>query len=152
MLSAHVESLNERLEDLKPFFPLHWAELALNQKQVPLDPQYDIYLARDRVGQVMLVTLRSEGELVGYFVGFVAPGLHYKTCLTLSMDIFYVLPEHRGNGGGLILFKAVESEAKRRGVKRMFVGSKMHKDASWLFEKLGYEQVETTYSLWMGDE
>ena len=152
MLSAHVESLTERLEDLKPFFPMHWEELALNQKQVPLDPQYDIYLGRDGVGQVMLVTLRSEGELVGYFVGFVAPGLHYKTCLTLIGDIFYVLPEHRGNGGGFILFKAVEAEARRRGVKRMFVGSKMHKDASWLFEKLGYEQVETTYSLWMGDE
>ncbi len=152
MLSAHVESLTERLEDLKPFFPMHWEELALNQKQVPLDPQYDIYLGRDGVGQVMLVTLRSDGQLVGYFVGFVAPGLHYKTCLTLSMDIFYVLPEHRGKGGGFILFKAVEAEAKRRGVKRMFVGSKMHKDSSWLFEKLGYEQVETTYSLWMGDE
>lgn len=152
MLSAHVESLTERLEDLKPFFPMHWEELALNQKQVPLDPQYDIYLDRDAAGQVMLVTLRSDGEIVGYFVGFVAPGLHYKTCLTLTMDIFYVLPAHRGNGGGFTLFKAVEAEAKRRGVQRMFVGSKMHKDASWLFERLGYEQVESTYCLWIGDK
>jgi hypothetical protein len=34
----------------------------------------------------------------------------------------------------------------------MFVGSKMHKDASFLFEKLGYELVETFFCLWMGDE
>lgn len=151
MLTAHVESLTERLEDLKPFFPLHWAELALNQKQVPLDPQYDVYLAKDAAGEMMLVTLRKAGEIVGYFIGFVAPGLHYKTCLTLTMDIFWVRPEHRGEGAGFVLFKAVEKEARRRGVQRMFVGSKMHKDASWLFEKLGYEPVETFYSLWMGD-
>lgn len=150
MLTAHVENLTERLEEMKPFFPMHWEELALNQKQVPLDPQYDIYLDRDAQGQVMLVTLRKAGEMVGYFVGFVAPALHYKTCLTLTMDIFYVLPEHRGDGGGFILFKEVEREAKRRGVERMFVGSKCHKDASWLFEKLGYEEVERYYSAYWG--
>ncbi len=150
MLTAHVENLTERLEEMKPFFPMHWEELALNQKQVPLDPQYEIYLDRDAQGQVMLVTLRKAGEMVGYFVGFVAPALHYKTCLTLTMDIFYVLPEHRGDGGGFILFKEVEREAKRRGVERMFVGSKCHKDASWLFEKLGYEEVERYYSAYWG--
>jgi len=152
MLTAQVESLTERLEDLKPFFPRHWEELALNQKQVPLDPQYDVYLEKDAAGQVMLVTLRAGGDLAGYFIGFVQPGLHYKTCLTLTMDIFYVLPEHRGKMGGVILFKAVEAEARRRGVKRMFVGSKLHKDASWLFERLGYEEVERFYCLWLGDE
>jgi len=150
VLTAHIESLTERLEEMKPFFPLHWEELALNQKQVPLDPQYDIYLDRDAAGQVLLVTLRNAGEMVGYFVGFVAPGLHYQTCLTLTMDIFYVLPEHRGSGGGFVLFAAVEKEAKRRGVERMFVGSKCHKDASFLFEKLGYEEVERYYSAYWG--
>lgn len=152
MLTATVESLTERLEELKPFFPMHYAELALNQQQVPLDPEYSIYLNKDAAGEMMLVVLRKAGEIVGYFVGFVQPALHYRTCLTLSMDIFYVLPEHRGDGGGFVLFKAVEAEARRRGVQRMFVGSKMHKDASWLFEKLGYEPVETFYSLWMGGE
>lgn len=152
MLTAQVESLTENLEGLKAFFPMHWEELALNQKQVPLDPQYDVYLNKDAAGEVMLVTLRKAGEIVGYFVGFVNPGLHYKTCLTLTMDIFYVLPEHRGDGGGFVLFKEVEAEAKRRGVQRMFVGSKCHKDASFLFEKLGYELVEKFYCLWMGDD
>lgn len=151
MLTAQVESLTERLDELKPFFPLHYAELALNQQQVPLDPEYSIYLAKDAAGEMMLVTLRKAGEIVGYFVGFIGPALHYRTCLTLTMDIFYVLPEHRGDGAGFILFKEVEREAKRRGVQRMFVGSKCHKDASWLFEKLGYEEVERFYSLWMGE-
>lgn len=150
MITAQVESLTDRLAEMKPLFPLHWEELALNKDKVPLDPQYDLYLARDARGEVLFVTLRELGELVGYFVGFVAPGLHYRTCLTCTMDIFYVRPDRRGRCG-IKLFRAVEMEAKRRGVQRWFVGSKCHADASWLFEKLGFEKVEVYYSKWIGE-
>lgn len=146
MLTAAPEPFAPFLEEVKPLLPVHWEELALDKGEVPLDPRYDVYLARDRDGQVMTIALRENGALVGYFVGFVSPGLHYQTCLTLTLDIFYVLPEHRGTGGGFTLFAAVEAEAKRRGVQRMFVGSKLHKDASWLFERLGYQEVERFYS------
>jgi GNAT superfamily N-acetyltransferase len=151
MLTAQVESLTDRLEEMKPLFPLHWEELALDKDKVPLDPQYDAYLARDALGEVLFVTVRGAGELVGYFVGFVAPGMHYRTCLTLTMDIFFVHPGSRGKAAGLMLFRAVEAEAKRRGVQRMFVGSKNHKDASRLFVALGFEPVETYHSKWIGD-
>jgi GNAT superfamily N-acetyltransferase len=151
MLTVQVESLTDRLEEMKPLFPQHWEELALNKDKVPLDPQYDIYLRRDAAGEVLFVTVREDGELVGYFVGFVAPGLHYRTCLTLTMDIFYVHPDHRGQAGGLKLFREVHREARRRGVQRAFYGSKNHKDASRLFEAIGCEPVETYYSIWLGD-
>jgi len=151
MMTFAVESLTENLEFLKPMFPLHWQELALNQDRVPLDPQYDIYLARDQRGEVMFIAGREAGEIMAYFVGFVAPGLHYKTCLTLTMDIFWVKPEYRGKSAGIRLFKTVEAEARRRGVQRMFMGSKLHKDAGWLFEKLDYKPVETYYSKFLGE-
>lgn len=150
MITAHVESFAERLAELQPLLPLHYSELALDQDKVPLDPQYEVYLASERSGELLFVALREAGELVGYFIGFIAPGLHYRTCLTLRMDIFYVHPERRGGGAGAQLFKFVEAEAKRRGVQRMFVGSKCHKDASWLFERLGYVEVERYYSHWLG--
>jgi GNAT superfamily N-acetyltransferase len=132
-------------------FPEHWKELALNQDKVPLDPQYEVYLEREAQGQVMFVCGRDRGEIVGYFVGFVSPGLHYRTCLTLQMDIFWIHPKARGSMAGVKLFKFVEQEARNRGVQRMFVGSKMHKDASWLFERLKYTEVEKFYSKWLGD-
>jgi GNAT superfamily N-acetyltransferase len=151
MLTAHVENLTERLEELKPLFPLHWEELALNNDKVPLDPQYHVYLERDARGGVIFVTLRDKGELVGYFVGFVAPGLHYQTCLTCHMDILYLRKDKRGGRGGMILLKAVQAELKRRGVQRWFVGTKAHMDIGRLFEAMGFTHVETTYSMWMGD-
>lgn len=149
MITWGTETFPAFLEEAKALFPLHWEELALNKDKVPLDPQYEIYLERDKRGEILLIVGRSSGKLIGYFVGFVAPGLHYRTCLTLTLDIFWVHPEYRG-GQGIKLFKAVEAEARRRGVQRMFVGSKLHKDASWLFERLGYTEVERYYSLWLG--
>lgn len=153
MITAAVESLTERLEDLKPLFPVHWAELALNKDKVPLDPEYEKYLHKDACGEVVFVTLRKDSELIGYFVGFVGPGLHYRTCMTLVMDIFYLHPDHRDGSPmpAIKLFRAVEKEAKRRGVQRWIVGSKLHKSADRLFEFLKFEPIETVYSKWIGD-
>jgi N-acetylglutamate synthase-like GNAT family acetyltransferase len=53
--------------------------------------------------------------------------------------------------GGIKLFKAMEAEAKRRGVQRLFVGSKCHLPADGLFERLGYTKVESVYSAMLED-
>lgn len=153
MITAQVESLTDHMEELKPLFPLHYEELALDKDKVPLDPQYGIYLARDAMGEVMFVSLREQGVLVGYFVGFIAPALHYQTCLTLTMDIFYVAEKWRGNGGGALLFNAVKREASRRGAQRWFVGDKCHAavHAEQLFGAMGFEKVEHYWSIWLGD-
>lgn len=150
-VTAHVENLTEGLQELSQHFEKHYLELALNRDQVPLSPQYEVYLRRDANGEVCYVALRDAGNLVGYFVGFVAPGLHYSTCLTCTLDIFWVHPEYRKGRSGIILFKAVENELKRRGVKRWFVGSKMHQPADALFEYLKFEPVEKYYSKWLGE-
>lgn len=151
MITAQIEPWSEMKRDLLPLLPLHWAELALNQDRVPLDPQYDIYDAREAAGQTLVVTLRELGVLVGYFIGFVAPGLHYRTCLTLTMDIFWTHPDIRKGFAAVRMFREVEREAKRRGVQRIFYGSKAHKDASKLFEFLRMDPVEVYYSKWIGD-
>lgn len=153
MITFQRESFRDRLGELKPLLPLHWEELALDKDKVPLDPQYDIYVAREDRGELLFVTCRENGILCGYFIGFIAPGLHYKTCLTLTMDIFYIVPEHRGNRAGVGLFEFVKKEAIRRRVQRWFVGNKEHAKvhAEALFSHLGFEKVETYYSMWLGD-
>lgn len=151
MITAQLESFRAGLPELKPLLPGHWAELALDKDKVPLDPMYEIYFAREERGEVLYMTLRESGKLVGYFIGFIAPGLHYRTCLTCTMDIFYVHPDHRDGKGALRLFRAVEREARRRGAQRWFAGSKLHKDTGRLFEALGFEPIETYYSKWIGD-
>lgn len=151
MITCHIESFEERLEELQTLLPLHYAELALNQDKVPLSPQYEVYIDRERAGGLLFVTLRDAGLMVGYFIGFIAPGLHYSTCLTCTMDIFYVRKDLRTGRAGVNLFRFVKTELKRRGVQRWFVGSKVHADASALFKYLKFAPCETYYTMWIGN-
>jgi hypothetical protein len=150
MITAQVESFIETLEELKPILPIHWKKLALNQDEVPLDPRYDIYFEREHRGELMFVTIRDLGKLVGYWIAVIAPGLHYKTCLTGTMDIWNVLPEYERTRAPLVLMNAVESEYRRRGVNRAFAGEKLHRPCGKLYLKYGYEPCETYYSKWIG--
>lgn len=157
--SVCVERLQDNLEELKPLFPAHYEELALNQDKVPLDPQYELYLAREERGEVLCVVARDKGKIAAYFVGFVAPGMHYRTCLTLTMDIFRVAPEYRATDSleaveqhmlCMELFEEVRREGKRRGVQRCFYGEKLSQEARALFEALGMVEVERYWSEWWG--
>jgi GNAT superfamily N-acetyltransferase len=151
MITFAVESLEESIPYLQFLLHEHYKELALNQDKVPLDPRYDIYINREQAGELIFVAARDAGQIVGYFIGFIQPGLHYATCLTCNMDIFYINKELRNGRLGVKLFRFVEKELKRRGVDRWFVGSKLHADASPLFKYLKFEPVETFYTKWLGD-
>ena len=151
MITAQVESWSSFVQEVQPLFRAHWEELALDKDRVPLSPQYNVYAAREAAGELLVVTLREKGRLVGYFNGIVAPGLHYSTCLTLTMDIFWTHPDIRGGFAGVKLFRAVEKEARRRRVQRILYGSKLHKDASRLFKFLDMTPIEVYYSKWIGD-
>ncbi len=151
MITFAVEPYRDVIEELKPLFPGHWDELALNKDKVPLDPRYEVYEAKDAAGEVMMVIGREAGAIVAYFVGFISPGLHYKTCLTCQGDIFYVVPEKRNGTAGVKMFAFVKAECRRRGVQRMFVGSKNHKASASLLQFVGGTEIETYFSFWLGE-
>lgn len=152
MLTAHVEPLMSQIEELKTLFGAHYEELALNKDKVPLRPQWSIYQQREERGETIYVTLRDAGELIGYIVGFIAPGLHYETCLTCHMDILFVRPDRRDAAakGVLLMMDRMESELRRRGVQRWFMGTKLHKDIGAIFRRRKFEPVEMTYTKWLG--
>lgn len=159
MITVHLEKLHDCLEELKPLFTPHYEELALNQDKVPLDPQYEVYLEREARGEVLCAVVRESGRIIGYFVGFVAPALHYRTCLTLTQDIFWIHPQYRlGDSleqveGSLVaeqLFDCVKREALRRGVQRVYFGSKAHHDLSAMFARMGLSEVDVYFSAWWG--
>lgn len=151
MITIQEESLIECLEEIKNVLPVHYEELAINKDKVPLDPIYEVYIQKEYCGELLFCTVRKDSSLIGYFIGFVSPELHYKTCLTCKMDIFYIHPDHRGSELGLKLFKFVERNLKSRGVQRWYVGSKLHKDCGNMFKSLGFNPIETYYSKWLGE-
>lgn len=151
MLTAGPESFTQCIPELKQVIHGHWEKLALDKDKVPLDPQWGVYVAREAQGELSFVVLRDQGKMVGYWITFISPGLHYQTCLTAIMDIWNVLPDYERAKPILTLSQAMESELKRRGVNRSFVGEKLHKPCGKLYRAMGYEPVEQTYCKWIQD-
>ncbi len=149
-LSFQVESLMAEggiFHEVQPLVHRHWEDLALNRDKVPLLPNWSRYRQLEGEGALSIVTARRNGKLVGYSCMILSPGLHYSTCFEARMDLFWLAPEVRNQAmPGIRLFRAVEKELKRRGVQRVYVGSKLHKDVGRLFERLGYTPIETWYS------
>lgn len=152
MLTCQPESFIATVGELRELVAGHWEKLALNKDDIPLAPQWEIYFAREELGELLFMPLRDRGRMVGYWIAFIAPGLHYKTCLTAQMDIWNVLPEYERTRAPLVLMKAVEAEYIRRGVQRSFAGEKLHRPCGKLYLKFGYEPVETHYSKMFGDK
>lgn len=146
VLTCQPESFIRNVAELRELIAGHWEKLALDKDMVPLAPQWEEYFAREEDGRLLFMPLRDRGRMVGYWIAFIAPGLHYKTCLTATMDIWNVLPEYERTRAPLVLMDAVEKEYRRRGVMRSFVGEKLHRPCGKLYRKFGYEPVETYYS------
>lgn len=154
MLAARIETLaGGGLEEIKALLPGHHEELAVFRDRMSLNPQYPLYLAREEAGQVLFAVLRDEGRMVGYYVAFIAPGLHYGSTLTGTMDICYVAPEYRRNGGGLKLFLLVEEELRWRHVAIWYSGSKVasaaHPGMEKLLTGLGFMPVDLYFAKWL---
>lgn len=153
MITVQVESFEQALPELKPLFDVHWRDLALFQNRMPLSPQYDEYVRREREGRLMLVTVRRDGAVVAYYTAQIAPGFHYGTTLTAHMDMMYVVPEIKGRGLARPLMRCVERELRRRGVKVWYSGWKSHKPQGMdrLHELLEFEPADVYRVKWLGD-
>ena len=150
MLTFAIERFSDVYGELLPLLCEHYAEISTHRDHgVELEPQVGVYRAREADGSLMMVIGREAGQIAAYFVCFVAPGLHYAGCLTCLPDIFYVRPDLRTGRAGIRMFKFVEAELRRRGVKRWAVGSKVEHDASALFRYLDFQPVEITYEKWL---
>lgn len=156
MLTAQIEDLDAAaLEEVKPLLPTHYDELSEHKLAgIPLDPQFDLYLARAAAGQVLYVTLRDQGELIGYLVSFIAPGMHYRSCLTATADIFFVKPDRRGAEGGVLLGRTWVRECRRRGIDLMQIGMKVRHavHARRMLEACGFEETEVMFWQFLNKE
>lgn len=135
--------------ELERLFPLHWRELCPDPSRAPLSPDWLAYERLEKAGAMLFVTLRDAGRLVGYFVGFVMPHLHYASNTVLTNDIFWTHPDIRGGVAGLRLFRAVDREARSRGVSWIECESKHHFDAGRMLKAIGYKAIGTVWRKWI---
>lgn len=152
MITYQVEQLADCLSEIELLLQDHFQEIATNKDKLEYAKMdVESYVAMERAGQLHIVTVRSKGKVVGYHVAFVRPHLHYVHVLSAITDVYYVKPEYRRGLVGVRLFREAEFTLKARGVKRIFSGTKLHKNMGRLFEYLGWQETERLYCKWIGD-
>ena len=113
---------------------------------IPVGCDFDKYLLMERAGVLRIYTVRSAGELVGYWIGTIATSLHYKSSLQARMDTLFLSAEHRKGRTGIQFLKWVETQIKAEGVQIVYQHGKFVKDTRSLWDYLGYEPVYYVYS------
>ena len=129
----------------------HYQELALNQDKVKLNPNYAKYFELENRGNLYLATVRDDGKLIGYFIGFLENELHYQDCYACIMDILYLIPEYRGTKVGYHLLSFIEADLRSKGVQRWHMGCKLNKDLAKLYGMMDFKPVEMYHSKYIGD-
>lgn len=147
------ESFMEIYPELLPLFELHWKELGPYKDKMPLSPHLESYSFLESSGQLLTLTARKDGHLVGYFNVVIRPGLHYGTTLQAITDIPYVVPSVRGRGIGVKLFLAAQEELKSRKVDVWFASSKvtgpLHESMDRVLTWIGMKPTDLQYSKWI---
>lgn len=134
------ESIEANLEESKPLLQNHYSEIAHFQ-DIPLDPDYDQYIALEKMGIVRCYVARNnDGAMVGYAVYFVRNNLHYKSSLQSVQDVLYIDPAYRGRGGAFIIW--CDEQLKAEGVQVNYHHVKVSHDFSPMLEKMGYVFVD----------
>lgn len=150
MITFAIERFVDVYAEMYPLLEQHYDEISTHKANgIPLAPQADEYTRREQAGQLVMVIGREHGKIAAYLVAFIGPGLHYRTCLTCIVDIFFVEETKRGAMHGKEMFEFTKNECRRRGVRRVAAGSKLAHDSGPLLRFVGMEPVETIHEMWL---
>lgn len=138
MINFQVEPVEAWASESKDLMHAHWQELGLDL-DLEIAPDLEKMKILENLGLFKVITVRNNGQLVGYLLAVVSTHLHYRTSPPMFIvDAYYIAPEHR-NGTGAKLFKFAEVLAKQLGAIKIYLSCKAHKDHSKLFSALGYK-------------
>lgn len=132
--------------DFQAMSSRHWQDVALNKDRIKLNVNWDYYDALASGDLLQCVSARLNHKLIGYHVGFVLENPHYQGYKMGQTDVYYLLPEHREGMLGMQLFQEVERCYRAAGCIKMISITKLKRDISPLFEKLGWTMAEKTYT------
>ena len=91
--------------------------------------------------------LEHDNEIVGVLAGIVTPHFFDYANQFFNEFMWYVKPEFRSTGGGLLLYRALVRRCREKGIKRIIMGHTkyMAEDFKKLYTKLGFTYLQTHY-------
>lgn len=144
-----MEFAREKIWDLWdeawPLLKAHWEEIA-RYKDIPLNPDFDLYHAAELNGVLRVYTARAEGLLIGYAAFMVRSNAHYKDSKQAVQDVVFLRKECRRGVAGIQLIKYAEDQLAEEGVQVVYHHVKVKNNFGPILGRMGYEQVETIWA------
>lgn len=147
-LTAQIERFAVIAHELPPLFLRHWQEIGTDHRSVPLDPDWERYMALDASGNLIVFTARIGQTLAGYIFNIVGPHLHYRSTPHAEIEMFWLDPVYRGGFFPVRWFRGNDTMLRELGVMRVHVAVKNHfmaGRAGSIFRRLGYLPKETVW-------
>lgn len=115
-------------EELLPLFKKHYAEIALDQDCVPLDPDWNYYFGIDKLGLLKILTARSvvNGQLAGYIFNVIGTHNHYCSTRFCNSEMFWLHPYFRKGWQPVRMFKENLKGLEVHGVQVATISFKLH--------------------------
>jgi len=91
--------------------------------------------------------LEHEGKIIGVLAGACLPHFFNYGNTLFQESMWYVVPEHRKSGGGLLLYRACVKQCEKMGITRMVFAHTKHMGEEFgkIYDKLGFTYLETHY-------
>lgn len=139
-----IEPFEASYAELEPLYRQHYAAMKERKHSLGIDtsdyaPRLDEYVKASRGGWLLTFVLRCEGLAVGYSNIYVTNDMHNQDKIAKE-DTIFVVPQHR-NGSGRLLARAVHTELKARGVKRLDVTTATDLRVSKWLARQGYKHT-----------
>lgn len=129
----------------EPMFRANWALVNDACADLPLEPQWDRWIALDRAGGAQCVTARIGWRLAGYAIHCIGPSLIYGGALVASAHALYIEPAELAGAKALRLSRLIafaDRELERRGVVKTWHGERTGHALGPFLRRNGYRAEE----------
>ena len=142
------ETVADVIEEMVVLNQMHYDEIATHRHIKRLDPDYSRYYSLEEAGCLRIFTARDSGCLVGYFITFITPHMHYQECIYALNDILYVHPDYRKSTVSYrLIVNAIEDIKENTGANVLCLHMKVKYPFRHLLTKLGFQLTEENWEI-----
>lgn len=152
-----VERWAEYFADCGDLWREHYDEIGSDKSKMPMRPDAARFQFLDETGQLLIITARRDGKMVGYLVVVVCPHPHYADVLCGFEDAYFLTSAERKGSGmnfrsqtGVRLIQEGTRVLALAGVKKVFFHTKESRNLGVVFRRLGFKKSDEIYTTWIG--
>jgi hypothetical protein len=140
------EPLTKEVEkEMMEMADLYWKDVSAPFHSFPPDPDWPMYEDMQKQNRLRMIIGRDdEGKVKALAIAVTGHHPHYA-CVTASLPLFFLHPDHRKGMEGIRLLKEIEKLCEASGVQLFSTHGGIHNNVNKIFEFEGFEDFGRYY-------